>query len=532
MEDQEKFKDYVNPFSGIQHYDAKAMITDCIEGLSVYAALCVQDNGFSKTPDEMRKLINDLVPYWGLDDGHGVKSLDDFLQAFDDAVQSARAGEKVLADTYYACADILNGLELYGREMVVAQGVDSMGEILRMSSLINEVAGYFGYETENTLAMSAGLADEVKTMLAEYALPGQAVEGDNVHNYIVKQAVLFDNNQGFAFAHNPDAASPFVTWRMSNEDGKLSYEWGNYFSTGEKALVDFIERSISYKNDYKLIEKALPEPASELPVVKQLIRFIDSDYRELFKIPDGESIRVTYPLNDGREPAECICNFIDETHTRIGGYVYHICEFAERMEALGARYEPVSQLQGLEIVPCSNEDEKFCTYNREEGNTCAGSIHGDFGQSGDRYNTNWNDRKNGLHTLELQSELQSVIYALRDNILKDRDAMMAYCRNHPEAKLQEGSDYKIYGFKLETDTRQYFVNCFVAEQVKDSRFAIYAYADKPVPSIEQNHNHDLCKGVNGFTSVRKALEQSKRNPKPLCKEKTSPQKNKKYEEEL
>ena len=37
---------------------------------------------------------------------------------------------------------------------------------------------------------------------------------------------------------------------------------------------------------------------------------------------------------------ERICRFIDECHTEIGGSLYHICEFAERMEKNGMTYEP------------------------------------------------------------------------------------------------------------------------------------------------------------------------------------------------
>lgn len=66
------------------------------------------------------------------------------------------------------------------------------------------------------------------------------------------------------------------------------------------------------------------------------IRFIDSRYNELFKIGDGESIKIT--CFDG-EVVERKCFYIDEYHTKIGSNVYHICEFAEAMERNGNRYE-------------------------------------------------------------------------------------------------------------------------------------------------------------------------------------------------
>lgn len=70
---------------------------------------------------------------------------------------------------------------------------------------------------------------------------------------------------------------------------------------------------------------------------EQEIRFINSRYQDLFRIPDGASIEISYP--DGRKE-ERVCTFQDEYHTKVGNYVYHICEFAERMEAIGATYQP------------------------------------------------------------------------------------------------------------------------------------------------------------------------------------------------
>ena len=81
---------------------------------------------------------------------------------------------------------------------------------------------------------------------------------------------------------------------------------------------------------------------------KKYIRFINSDYKTLFYLPDGGRIRITYP---DREPAERVCRFIDECHTEIGGYHYHICEFAERMEQIGAKYVPLDYIREPEFYP-------------------------------------------------------------------------------------------------------------------------------------------------------------------------------------
>lgn len=70
---------------------------------------------------------------------------------------------------------------------------------------------------------------------------------------------------------------------------------------------------------------------------KKMIRFIDSDYNDLFSIPDGGTIFLTY--SDGKK-AERTCKYLDPTHFEAGNYCWHICEFAERMEQNKTRYAP------------------------------------------------------------------------------------------------------------------------------------------------------------------------------------------------
>ena len=70
----------------------------------------------------------------------------------------------------------------------------------------------------------------------------------------------------------------------------------------------------------------------------QGIRFMDTQYKELFRIPDGGRIIVTTSWGEKREYS---CRFIDECHTEVGNNIFHICEFAECMEKNGATYEPI-----------------------------------------------------------------------------------------------------------------------------------------------------------------------------------------------
>ena len=73
---------------------------------------------------------------------------------------------------------------------------------------------------------------------------------------------------------------------------------------------------------------------------EQGIRFIDPNYKELFRIPDGGKIVISYAWG---EKEERTCRFIDEYHTEIGNNLYHICQFAELMERNGHTCEPKPQ---------------------------------------------------------------------------------------------------------------------------------------------------------------------------------------------
>ena len=69
------------------------------------------------------------------------------------------------------------------------------------------------------------------------------------------------------------------------------------------------------------------------------IRFIDSNYNELFRIKDGESITVIF--KDG-SMSDRKCTYIGDYHTQIGYNTFHICEFAELMEKNGSSYMPTN----------------------------------------------------------------------------------------------------------------------------------------------------------------------------------------------
>ncbi|GHU60797.1 hypothetical protein FACS1894171_2720 [Clostridia bacterium] len=69
------------------------------------------------------------------------------------------------------------------------------------------------------------------------------------------------------------------------------------------------------------------------------IIFRDQNYKEKFRIKDGESIKVTLGYNG--EVVTRKCRWIDECHTKIGNEYYHNDEYAEKSAKVGNKTEPV-----------------------------------------------------------------------------------------------------------------------------------------------------------------------------------------------
>lgn len=72
------------------------------------------------------------------------------------------------------------------------------------------------------------------------------------------------------------------------------------------------------------------------------IRFITTDYKERFRIADGDRVRIIQP--DGQH-TDMVCRYIDETHMEVGtgswANLLHICQFAEQMESCLSRVIPL-----------------------------------------------------------------------------------------------------------------------------------------------------------------------------------------------
>lgn len=78
------------------------------------------------------------------------------------------------------------------------------------------------------------------------------------------------------------------------------------------------------------------------------IRFINSHYKELFRIADGDMIRIQSSDMTGYDEE---CRYIDDYHLEVDNNLFHICEFAEKMERNGKTVIPLrSSLPDISYV--------------------------------------------------------------------------------------------------------------------------------------------------------------------------------------
>ena len=76
------------------------------------------------------------------------------------------------------------------------------------------------------------------------------------------------------------------------------------------------------------------------------IRFINSSYDTIFRIPDGGTVEVQFP--DRKFSAKC--EYVDDYHTLVGDTVFHICEFAEMVEHQHGSVHPEPEITSDEAA--------------------------------------------------------------------------------------------------------------------------------------------------------------------------------------
>ena len=157
-------------------------------------------------------------------------------------------------------------------------------------------------------------------------------EFDNVIN-----ALRFDAQYGGVLKDRSSLTSYCYSHPESGFDASYCTEYAFRADTEKYA---YILRLNPTKGDYNLycycyVREWLDRHMTN---AQRGIRFIMPDYKEIFCIPDGDKVRIT--MSDG-ETADRTCSYIDDYHLEVGNNLYHICEFAERMEQAGNTVVPL-----------------------------------------------------------------------------------------------------------------------------------------------------------------------------------------------
>ena len=62
--------------------------------------------------------------------------------------------------------------------------------------------------------------------------------------YEIKRLLLYDDNKGFALGENLRAPDPYVTWKVTEEQGRRSFDWGHYFTQKAAATIPSVSRTM------------------------------------------------------------------------------------------------------------------------------------------------------------------------------------------------------------------------------------------------------------------------------------------------
>lgn len=200
----------------------------------------------------------------------------------------------------------------------------------------------YAYSQSSQIAMQSGLIGYLRADMGSNGLGFYSSWNDfnaRFNNDEFKEdlnKVINDHRAGHNFLSNREALMKFC---YRNADLSITEDMRNFGVRLDSEKYSYLMRLNPHKGEYNLycycyIKEWLDK---HLDNATKGIRFIDSNYNEKFRIPDGGKILMHYC--DGASK-EMTCRYIDDYHAEIGSNLYHICEFAELCERNGHSVEP------------------------------------------------------------------------------------------------------------------------------------------------------------------------------------------------
>lgn len=151
-------------------------------------------------------------------------------------------------------------------------------------------------------------------------------------------ALRFDDRYGGIFKNRSSLSRYCYEHKESVFAEDFIPQYGFRVDTPEHA---YLLRLNPMQGDYNLYVYCYRREALDrhLKNAERGICFVDPQGKTLFRIPDGDSIRVLRP--DGTQH-DHICRYIDDHRAEIGsGHLYGMVQFAQQMEQTGSTFVPL-----------------------------------------------------------------------------------------------------------------------------------------------------------------------------------------------
>ena len=196
------------------------------------------------------------------------------------------------------------------------------------SSQISSQTGLIGYLRADMDTDGNGFFSSWNDFRSDLKTDEFKTEFDSVINSLREEGDLL---------HNRKALSQYC---YSNPQSKMNTEQDYFGVRIDTEKYAYLLRLNPNKGEYNLYCYCYVKDwlNRHMKDAEKGIRFITPHYVEKFRIRDGDQVRLTF--RDGTS-ADRVCRYIDDYHVEVGSNLYHICEFAERMQQSEATVIPL-----------------------------------------------------------------------------------------------------------------------------------------------------------------------------------------------